>query len=95
MRVEVETPAEFQGSVTGDLSSRRGVVTGAETRGPNALIAAEVPLASMFGYATDLRSMSQGKATFSMEFHCHRRVPAKIQEEIIEQARRERAAGRK
>jgi len=83
MKVEIETPAEFQGSVTGDLSSRRGIVMGTEMVGNLAKIEAEVPLAATFGYSTDLRSMTQGQGTFTMEFAKHRRVPAKIQEEII------------
>jgi len=90
MRVEVEVPTQFQGTVTGDLASRRGMVTGSETK-PNAVIlSAEVPLANMFGYATDLRSLTQGQATFSMEFACYRRTPANVQERVIEAARKER-----
>jgi len=88
MRVEVETPTEFQGSVIGDLSSRRGMVESTETRGPQTNIIAKVPLARMFGYATDVRSMSQGKATFSMEFDSYKRVPQNVQQEIIEAAKK-------
>jgi len=91
MRVEIEAPSEFQGSVTGDLSSRRGMVTGSEVKATAAVITAEVPLANMFGYATDLRSMSQGQATFSMEFACFRQCPRTIQEEIVEARRKEKA----
>jgi elongation factor G len=83
MKVEVEVPTEFRGSVTGDLSSRRGMVTSAELRGTDTVVIAEIPLATMFGYSTDLRSMTQGKGTFSMEFLEYRRVPQSIQEEII------------
>jgi elongation factor G len=83
MKVEVEVPTEFRGSVTGDLSSRRGMVTSAELRGTDTVVTAEIPLATMFGYSTDLRSMTQGKGTFSMEFQEYRRVPQSIQEEII------------
>jgi len=83
MKVEIETPSEFQGSVTGDVSSRRGIVMSTEMVGNLAKIEAEVPLASTFGYSTDLRSMTQGQGTFTMEFAMHRRVPAKIQEEIV------------
>ncbi|MBI4716881.1 MAG: elongation factor G [Planctomycetes bacterium] len=90
MKVEVETPTQFQGSVTGDLASRRGLITGTEMK-PNAVvILAEVPLANMFGYSTDLRSQTQGQATFSMEFACYRRTPANIQEEIIERVRKDK-----
>ena len=95
MKVEIETPTEFQGSITGDVSARRGLITGTEMKGPLTVVLAEVPLANMFGYATDLRSASQGKATFSMEFLCYRRVPVTIQEEIIEKVRRERAESKK
>ncbi len=87
MKVQVETPAEFQGAVIGDLSARRGLVMGTETRGAVAVVEAEVPLATMFGYATDVRSLSQGKATFSMEFVKYKRTPAAVQAEIVEAAR--------
>ncbi len=83
MKVEVEVPTEFRGSVTGDLSSRRGSIMSAELRGSDTVVLAEIPLATMFGYSTDLRSMTQGKGTFSMEFLEYRRVPVSIQEEII------------
>jgi len=90
MKVEVETPLDYQGGVTGDLASRRGLITGSEMKGNAAVILAEVPLANMFGYSTDLRSLSQGRANFSMEFACYRRTPASIQEEIIERYEKER-----
>src|SRR3990170_1565229 len=90
MAVEVEVPGEFQGGVTGDLASRRGLITGSEIKGNAVIILAEVPLANMFGYSTDLRSLSQGRANFSMEFACYRRTPASIQEEIIERYQKER-----
>ncbi|MFH1110587.1 MAG: elongation factor G [Planctomycetota bacterium] len=90
MKVEVETPGEFQGGVAGDLASRRGLITGSEMRGNAVIILAEVPLANMFGYSTDLRSLTQGRANFSMEFACYRRTPASIQEEIIERSQKER-----
>ncbi len=91
MKVQAECPIEFQGSIIGDLSARRGLVMGTENRGPLAIIDAEVPLAKMFGYATDVRSMSQGKATFTMEFLKYKRVPAAIQAEIIETVRLQKA----
>jgi len=88
MKVEIEVPTAFQGSVTGDLSSRRGLITDSAVR-PNAtVVMAEVPLANMFGYATDLRSLTQGQATFSMEFACYRRMPPNIQADVIEQLRK-------
>ena len=68
MKVEVESPSEFQGSVIGDLSSRRGVIYGSEVKGDDTVINSGVPLGEMFGYATSLRSMTAGKATYSMEF---------------------------
>ena len=87
MAVEVETPTEFQGSVVGDLNSRRGMVHGTETRENYTVIRAEVPLANMFGYATVLRSLSKGMATFTMEMVRYARVPQRIADEIIEHRR--------
>ena len=90
MNVEIEVPISFQGPVSGDIASRRGYVTGSEIK-PNAVVLlAEVPLANMFGYSTDLRSMTQGQATFSMEFGAYRRAPNAIQEEVVEQIRKEK-----
>jgi elongation factor G len=74
MLVEVETPNEFFGRVQGDLSSRRGLLLGSETMLSYTVIRAEVPLAKMFGYSTDLRSLTSGMATFSMEFACYRQA---------------------
>jgi elongation factor G len=90
MNVEIETPTRFQGNVAGDVSARRGLITNTEMRPQSAVISAEVPLAAMFGYSTELRSMTQGQATFSMEFACYRPTPANIQKEIIEMRRREK-----
>ena len=95
MKVEAETPMEFQGSVQGDLSSRRGMLLGTDMRDEYAVIIAEVPLGEMFGYSTDLRSKTQGKATFSMEFACYRPVPSSIQEQLIRKFREEQAKGGK
>ncbi|HEV3007319.1 MAG TPA: elongation factor G [Pirellulales bacterium] len=83
MKFEVEVPANFQGSVAGELTSRRGMIVATEMIGSTATIEAEVPLAETFGYSTDLRSMTQGQGTFTMEFSKYRRVPASIQEAII------------
>jgi len=88
MKVEIEVPLEFQGPVSGDLASRRGLISGSEMKSTVAIILAEVPLANMFGYSTDLRSLTQGQATFSMEFACYRKSPQVVQEEIIEQYRK-------
>ena len=68
MKVEVVTPEEYMGDVMGDLNRRRGIIQGMEEAPSGKIIRAEVPLAEMFGYATDLRSMTQGRATYSMEF---------------------------
>jgi elongation factor G len=84
MAVEVVTPEEFIGTVIGDLSSRRGRVEGQEPRGNAVAVRASVPLAEMFGYATDLRSSTQGRATYTMQFDRYEEVPTNIAEEIIE-----------
>jgi elongation factor G len=94
MKVEVETPVEFQGPVTGTISSKRGVILGTESRSGFAVITAEVPLAEMFGYSNDLRSMTQGKGTFSMEFLKYQKVPARFQEEIVKKAQLEKATAK-
>lgn len=86
MKVEVEIPTEFQGPVTGAVSSKRGVILGTESRSGYTVISAEVPLAEMFGYSNDLRSMTQGKGSFSMEFLKYQKVPARFQEEIVKKA---------
>jgi elongation factor G len=83
MAVEVVVPEEFMGDVIGDLNSRRGKVQGMDSRGAAQIINAHVPLASMFGYATDLRSATQGRATYSMFFDHYAQVPRAISEEII------------
>lgn len=83
MKVEVETPEEYMGDVMGDLNSRRGRILGMETKAGTQLILAEVPLAEMFGYATQLRSMTKGRASYSMEFECYREVPKFTQEQIL------------
>jgi elongation factor G len=91
MKVEVETPTDFQGPVTGNLSSRRGVILGTEAREGFAVILAEVPLSEMFGYSNDLRSRTQGKAGFSMEFLKYQRMPSGLQEEVVKKAAEEKA----
>lgn len=84
MAVEIVTPEEYLGDVMGDISSRRGKVEGMDRRKDAQVIQANVPLSKMFGYATDLRSITQGRAVFHMEFAYHQQVPAKMQEEIVE-----------
>ncbi len=83
MKVEIECPNDYQGSITGDVTSRRGMIIGTEMGNQTSVIQAEVPLAETFGYATDLRSMTQGQGTFTMELAGYRRVPGSIQEEIV------------
>ncbi len=89
MAVEVVTPEDYMGDVIGDLSSRRGRVEGMEQRGTSHVVRAQVPLADMFGYATDLRSRTQGRATYTMQFHAYNEVPDSIAKEIIARARGE------
>ena len=86
MAVEVVTPEDYMGDVIGDLSSRRGRVEGMEQKGNSQAIRALVPLADMFGYATDLRSRTQGRATYSMQFHSYAEVPESIAKEIVAKA---------
>ena len=83
MKVEVETPEEFQGAVVGDLSSRRGIVNNVEHRSDGTIVNASVPLAEMFGYATSVRSLSQGKAGYTMEFEKYAPCPRNIQEDVL------------
>ena len=85
MKVEIEIPDEYTGNIIGDIAKRRGRVEGQEPLGNtgNVIVRATVPLANMFGYATDLRSNTQGRGTFSMEFKCYEQVPRNVEEEII------------
>ena len=86
MAVEVETPEEYMGFVMGDIPSRRGLIQGQEKRGNAAVISAKVPLSQMFGYATDLRSGTQGRAVYTMQFDSYEPVPKNVAEEIISKA---------
>ena len=86
MAVEVETPEEYIGFVMGDIPSRRGLIQGQDKRGNAAIVSAKVPLSNMFGYATDLRSGTQGRASYTMQFDSYEPVPKNIQEEIISKA---------
>ena len=83
MKVEIVSPDEYMGAINGDLNRRRGVLLGTEESAAGAVIRAEVPLAEMFGYATDLRSATQGRATYSMEFSRYVEAPASVAETII------------
>jgi elongation factor G len=86
MKVVVETPTEFQGAVMGSLNQRRGMILGAQDEGVLCTVEAQVPLAEMFGYSTALRSLTQGKAQFTMEFAAYRQVPQSITEELAKKA---------
>ena len=89
MSVEVVTPEEYMGDVMGDLSSRRGRIGGMEARGNTQVVTASVPLSEMFGYSTDLRSRTQGRATYTMQFDSYQQVPDSIATEIIKRVRGE------
>jgi elongation factor G len=89
MAVEVVTPDDYMGDVIGDLSSRRGRVEGMDQVGNNQVIRALVPLSEMFGYATDVRSRTQGRATYTMQFHAYQEVPDSIAAEIVRKVRGE------
>jgi elongation factor G len=83
MRVEVVVPDEYMGAVNGDINSRRGRLEGTEIHGTTQVIKSMVPLSEMFGYATELRSRTQGRGTFSMHFGQYEEVPKNISEEIV------------
>jgi elongation factor G len=87
MNVEVYAPEQYSGDVMGDLSGRRGRISGSETRGTSVVVKAQVPLAEMLNYATDLTSMTQGRASYTMEFSHYDFVPAEIAEKIVQQAK--------
>jgi elongation factor G len=86
MAVEVVTPDEYMGEVIGDLTSRRGRVQHMEARGNAQVISCKVPLAEMFGYATDLRSLSQGRANYTMQFAAYEQAPKSVSEEVVAKA---------
>jgi len=83
MKVEVVTPEDYMGDVIGDLNSRRGQVSGTEMRGVTTVVNAMVPLANMFGYVNNLRSMSQGRAQFTMTFDHYSATPKAVSDEVI------------
>jgi len=89
MSVECVTPEDYMGDVIGDLSSRRGRIEGMEARGNSQVIRAQVPLSEMFGYSTDLRSRTQGRATYTMQFNSYQQVPQTIADDIIKRVRGE------
>ena len=83
MRVEVVTPEDYMGSIIGDLNGRRGQIQGMDERGNARIVKAHVPLSEMFGYATDMRSMTQGRASYSMFFDHYSEVPKNIMTELM------------
>ncbi|HDS17046.1 MAG TPA: elongation factor G [Proteobacteria bacterium] len=93
MKVVIETPTEFQGTVMGTINQRRGTILGAQDEGPMCVIESQVPLAEMFGYSTVLRSSTQGKAQFTMEFASYRQVPQSITEELLKRKAEESKKG--
>ena len=95
MHVEIECPESFQGTVAGNVSGRRGVILSTDIEGITAKISAEIPLAETFGYSTDLRSMTQGQGTFTMQLARYKRVPGSVQEEILEERRKKELVGAK
>lgn len=90
MKIEVEIPEEYQGTVTGHVSSKRGIISSSDVYEQMCVLVAEVPLANMFDYANELRSMTQGKGSFTMEFAKYKQVPGNIQEEVIAKRRAEK-----
>jgi elongation factor G len=86
MKVEIATPEEHMGDVVGDINRRRGIIQGMEDTPSGKIVCCEVPLAEMFGYATDLRSATQGRATYSMQFEKYNEAPANIAEAIIKKS---------
>ncbi len=95
MRVDVEGPAEFHGAMVGTLMSRRGIIVGSTEEDGFSKVEAEVPLATMFGYSTDLRSATQGKAEFAMEFAKYQQAPSSVQDDLVKKYQAERAAAAK
>ena len=95
MKVEIEVPTNFQGPVTGDVISRRGLIVSTEMEGPTTKIECEVPLSETFGYSTDLRSLTQGQGTFTMEFAKYKKVPMSIQEQVVAEKKKGQLVGAK
>ncbi len=95
MKLEVSVPEEFQGTVIGQINQRRGVIMGTDSDAGYVTVVSEVPLSEMFGYSTDLRSVTQGKGEFSMEFAKYQQVPRSIQDEMVKEYQKKRAEGNK
>ena len=92
MKVEVTTPDEYQGDLLGDINRRRGVINGIDAKGGQTVLNAQVPLAEMFGYATAIRSLSKGRASYSMEPLTFEQVPQQIATQILDTAAKRPAA---
>ena len=90
MQLGIECPESFQGTISGDINSRRGIILSTELRDNVIVMDAQVPLAEMFGYATDLRSLTRGEGSFTMQLHNHRRVPAQIQEDLVAELKKQK-----
>ena len=86
MKVEVTTPDEYQGDLLGDVNRRRGTIVGIEAKAGQTVLNAHVPLAEMFGYATTIRSLTQGRATFTMEFDHYAEAPNNVAEQVMKKA---------
>jgi elongation factor G len=92
MKVEVDVPVEYQGAIQGQVNQRRGIIMDTKSEGAEVTVLAEVPLSMMFGYSTDLRSATQGKGNYTMEFSRYSPVPRNEQEEMIKKHREKMAA---
>ena len=90
MKVSVEGPTEFQGSIMGSINQRRGIIIGTMEEGNYTVVEADVPLSEMFGYSTILRSLTQGKAEFTMEFSAFKQVPKMVNDELIKKYQSEK-----
>ena len=92
MKIEVEVPTEYQGTVSGHVSSKRGIIHNSEVRAGVCYLTAECPLAMMFDYANELRSMTQGKGGFTMEFMAYKPVPKSLVDDIVNKRRADKEA---
>ena len=95
MKLEVSVPDEFQGVAIGQVNQRRGIIVGTESDAGYVTVTAEVPLQMMFGYSTDIRSVTQGKGEFTMEFLKYAQVPKTVQDEMVKEYQKRRAEGNK
>ncbi|MCI5218710.1 MAG: elongation factor G, partial [Candidatus Electrothrix sp. LOE2] len=93
MKVAVEGPSEFQGAIMGSLNQRRGMIVGTSEEGSYTVVEADMPLSEMFGYSTTLRSLTQGKAEFAMEFSTYKQVPKSVSEQLIKEYEESRKNG--